>query len=79
MGLHDGLPRIALAAPPLEGRANEVLTEFIAKLANLPKKSVELLRGDTSKRKSLLLRTLNPKSVAEAVAAAVLQSSGDQS
>lgn len=76
MGLHDELPRIALAAPPLEGRANEALIEFVATLTNLPKKSVELLKGDSSKRKSLLLRTRHPEAIAKAITDAVRHADG---
>ncbi len=74
MGLHDGLPRIALAAPPLDGRANEALVDFISKLTKLPKRDVEVLRGDTSKRKSLLLRTPDRADVAARISTEIAQS-----
>jgi uncharacterized protein (TIGR00251 family) len=74
MGLYDGLPRIALAAPPREGRANDALIEFVAALAKLPKRNVEILKGDASKRKSLLLRTPHREATAQAITDAVRDS-----
>lgn len=55
-GLHGGYPKIALAAPPIEGRANEELIAFLRDLFGLPRSRIELVRGDTSKRKLLLLK-----------------------
>ena len=38
-------------APPLEGRANEALTEFLADELDLPRRAVSLVRGDTARQK----------------------------
>jgi uncharacterized protein (TIGR00251 family) len=56
VGLHGGVPRVAVAAPPIDGRANEELTRFMAEFLRVPKQSIQLLRGDSSKHKSLLIR-----------------------
>jgi hypothetical protein len=45
--------KVALMAPPVEGRANEALTEFFAKLASRPRSSVTVLGGDKSRNKIL--------------------------
>jgi uncharacterized protein (TIGR00251 family) len=57
--LHGGYPKIALAAPPIEGRANEELISFLRDLFGLPRSRIELVRGDTSKRKLLLLKGIS--------------------
>lgn len=44
---------IALAAPPVEGAANEELVRFVGKVLGLPKRDVTLVRGDTSRQKLL--------------------------
>lgn len=62
-GLHGGYPKIALAAPPIEGRANEELVRFLSQLLDVPKSTIELLRGATSKRKSLLIRRVSPETI----------------
>ena len=48
--------KIAVHAPPLEGRANEALIAFLAEFFSLPRMSVELLTGELSRSKVFLLR-----------------------
>jgi len=52
-GLHDGALRVRLAAPPVDGRANQALTEWLADELGLPKRAVRVLRGPTGRRKQL--------------------------
>ncbi len=47
--------KIAVQAPPLEGRANAALIEYLAKLFDLPKSAVELMSGELSRSKAFLL------------------------
>lgn len=63
VGFHGGYPKIALAAPPIEGRANEELVSFLKELLGLPGRDIELIRGDTSKRKAVLLRGISTEKV----------------
>ena len=48
--------KIAVHAPPLEGRANAALIAFLAETFGLPKNSVELTTGELSRSKVFLLR-----------------------
>jgi len=50
--LGDAL-KISLTAPPLEGRANQAYIEFLAKLLKLPRSSVTITSGQTSRNKVL--------------------------
>ena len=52
-GEHDGALRVRLHAPPVDGKANLALVAWLAKALGLPKRDVELVRGQTSKRKQL--------------------------
>ena len=63
VGFHGGYPKIALAAPPTDGRANEELIVVLRALFGIPRARIELLRGDTSKRKTVLLRGVSPEQV----------------
>jgi uncharacterized protein (TIGR00251 family) len=54
-GLHDGALRVRLAAPPIEGRANEALVAWIAKSLGVARRDVELLRGESSRRKQVAI------------------------
>jgi len=50
-GLHGEALKLRLAAPPIEGRANEALLKFIAELFGVPLRQVELRQGGQSRHK----------------------------
>ncbi len=52
-GLHGDALKIRLAAPPIEGRANDALLRFIAELFEVPLRQVELVRGGQSRQKTI--------------------------
>jgi hypothetical protein len=52
-GLHDGALRVRLNAPPVEGRANEALVEWLARTLGVSRAQIELARGATGRRKQL--------------------------
>ncbi len=52
-GEHDGGLRVRLHAPPVDGKANLALQAWLAESLGLPKRDIELIRGQTSKRKQL--------------------------
>jgi hypothetical protein len=54
-GLHDGALRVRLAAPPIDGRANEALVAWLAKSLGVPRRAVEVLRGESSRRKQVAI------------------------
>jgi uncharacterized protein (TIGR00251 family) len=43
--------KIALTAPPVEGKANEACTEFLAKLLGVARSSVTIAAGETGRNK----------------------------
>ncbi|MEO8298389.1 MAG: DUF167 domain-containing protein [Burkholderiales bacterium] len=53
VGLHDQALRIRLAAPPVDGAANEALQRWLADALHLPKHRIELIRGHSGRRKRL--------------------------
>ena len=50
-GPHGDALKIRLAAPPVDGKANAALLEFIADKLGLAKSDVSLKSGQTSRRK----------------------------
>lgn len=50
-GLHGDALKVRLAAPPIEGRANEALMRFVADQFAVPLRNVELVRGAQSRHK----------------------------
>ncbi|MDQ3706625.1 MAG: DUF167 domain-containing protein [Chloroflexota bacterium] len=53
MGEHNGAIKVALTAPPVEGAANKALVEFLAKLLGVPRSSISLVSGETSRQKTV--------------------------
>ncbi len=53
VGQHGDRLKIKIAAPPADNAANEALIEFIAKTAGVPKSRVKLIRGQSSRLKTL--------------------------
>ena len=49
----DGRHKVRIAAPPIEGRANEALIAFVAESLRLPRRAVRLVRGESGRDKVL--------------------------
>src|ERR1700737_3175566 len=65
-GLHDGVIKIRIAAPPVENAANRALIDFVAQHLGIAKRSVRVVSGDTSRRKVLELDGVTAERVAAA-------------
>lgn len=50
-GAHDGALRVSVSAPPDKGRANDAITKTLAKALGVRVAQIELIRGQTSRRK----------------------------
>lgn len=59
VGYHGGRLKIRLTAPPVDGKANQHLIEFLADVFAVPKRDVVLLSGETSREKRV--RIVAPK------------------
>lgn len=53
--------KIKITAQPIEGKANKALIEFLSKTFKIPKTSIKILKGETSKEKTILFITNNPE------------------
>jgi uncharacterized protein (TIGR00251 family) len=65
--------KIAVQAPPVEGKANAALVEFLSDFFNLSRSKVELAQGELNRSKVFLLRGLTVSAV-EAKLAEVVKS-----
>lgn len=54
-GLWNDALRVALFAPPVDGKANEALIDFLADFFDLRKSAIKILSGATSRMKRVLL------------------------
>ncbi len=59
--------KIAVQAPPIEGRANQALIVFLSETFSLPKSAVELMSGELSRSKVFLLRGVTLAKVKETI------------
>lgn len=50
----DGTIKVKLTAPPVDGKANKCLIEFLSKTFSITKTSIEVIKGQTSKDKVIL-------------------------
>lgn len=61
--------KLALTAPPVEGRANQAVIEFFAELFAIPRSSVTIASGETSRNKVVRISGLSRGSVEQRLAA----------
>lgn len=66
-GTVDGVIKLRLTSPPVDGAANALCIEFFAKLLKLPKSSVVIISGSTSRRKLLRLQGITSKQLLSAI------------
>lgn len=60
--LGDAL-KVSLTAPPIEGRANNACIDFFAKLLKLPRSSVTIASGHSSRNKVIRVAGLSAEEV----------------
>ena len=67
-GLHGGALKIRVAAPPVEGAANDELRHFLAASFAVALRDVELISGQTSRVKRFAIRgsRVDPRTLCEA-------------
>lgn len=74
LGEHQGRLKIALTAPPVDGKANEALIAFLSKLLDVPKRDISILRGEANKHKAVLIAgTQHPEFLNNLLAATKLK------
>ena len=55
VGFYGDAPKIRLASPPIDGRANDALLNFVAQLFDVPRCQVVLVRGGKSRNKKVAI------------------------
>ena len=62
-GVVGDMLKLALTAPPVDGRANQAVIEFLAKLFEIPRASVTIASGETSRKKVVRIAGLSKTAV----------------
>ena len=73
VGPHEAAMKVALTAPPVEGAANAALIALVAEVLGVPKRRVQIVRGDKSRQKVVRVDDMT-SSVARAALAQALVS-----
>ena len=60
VGAHDGALRVRIAAPPVNGAANDELVRMLARAFKVSRNAVEITAGQTSKLKEVAVRGIAP-------------------
>jgi len=59
IGLHDQELKIAITAPPVDGKANKATIAFLAKFFSLAKANITIWRGQLNRHKLIHLRNIS--------------------
>ncbi len=55
--------KIKITAQPIDGKANKGLIEFLSKKFKIPKTSIQIVKGETSKEKTILFVTSDEEKI----------------
>ena len=58
-GFTDGVLQVRVAAPPVKGKANKELTDFLSKALGVSKCSITIVKGHTSRNKVIAIDGLS--------------------
>lgn len=57
--VEEGVLKVRIAAPPVGGKANEVLVEFLAKALGVRKRQLAIVRGKRARDKTISVEGLS--------------------
>ncbi len=61
----DEMVKVKVTAQPIENKANKALVEFLSKNFKVPKSSIEIVKGETSKEKTILFKNISSDKMVE--------------
>ena len=59
VGVHGDAIKVKVQAPPVDGKANEALREFLARQLQVPSRSIEIVGGEKSRDKTVAIADLD--------------------
>ncbi len=57
--LSDGTIKVRLTAPPVEGKANQALIDFLARVLDVPPSAIEVVAGATGRDKLVSIEDMD--------------------
>lgn len=67
IGMQNDVLRIKISAPPVKGKANKELIDYLSHLLGISKDRLDIIKGHTSKNKLISIDGLNKISVLEKI------------
>jgi uncharacterized protein (TIGR00251 family) len=67
VGEHNGAIKMKIAAPPVDGKANEECRRYLAKLLKVSATSVEIISGESSRDKVIRVSNMSARRILEAL------------
>ena len=61
----DSEIKVKITAQPIENKANKALIEFLSKTLKIAKSNIVIIKGDTSKEKTLLFKNISSDKMVE--------------
>lgn len=73
VGLHDGCLKIAVAAPPVDGKANKAIVRFLAGILGVAARDVLVTSGLQSRRKQVVVHGKDGTAIRRMIAERIQQ------
>jgi len=67
VGIEGDALKIRLKAPPVEGKANDALIQFLAEVLGVARAQIEIVAGHTARRKTVRVRGISARVVQDRV------------
>jgi uncharacterized protein (TIGR00251 family) len=71
IGVREGALRVAVTAAPEKGKANRAIIAVLSKTLGISKSQIELVSGETSSNKRLLVRNIEVQQLRQKIAAII--------
>ena len=63
----EGVLHLRIAAPPVNGKANRELIDFLSRLLDLPRSALSIEKGHTGRLKTLAVTGISPEALEERI------------
>jgi len=60
LGMDQGVLKVKVSSPPVDGKANKALIELLSEKLAVPKTSLRIVSGKTARTKTLVVQGLSP-------------------
>lgn len=78
LDFRNGVLRVRVAAPPIDGKANAAVLDVVAKFLGVPRKDARIIRGATSREKMIEVENIDEEFLLRRLRAAERQSNERQ-